>query len=122
VVDEPEACSFIVPAILRRGGLCVAISTGGASPTLAREVRNTLGEQLDPAYGELVDLLWRLRREWEAEAAFASLPLEARSRIWNEVARLPLLELLRAGDRQEAEAQARAVLTAAVTGSNSDDD
>lgn len=113
-VDDPDSGSFIVPAVIRHGSLCVAVSTGGASPTLARDVKALLAAQLDAAYGDLADLLWRLRREWEPEAIRAGVPPEARSEAWRAIARLPLLERLRAGDRQDAEELARAVLDHAM--------
>src|SRR5262245_27727347 len=42
VVDRPALCSFIVPAVVSRGDLTLAISTGGASPALAKKIRQTL--------------------------------------------------------------------------------
>src|SRR5487761_2243676 len=45
VADEPERCTFIAPSVLRRGGLQLAVSTGGASPALARRVREELEGQ-----------------------------------------------------------------------------
>src|ERR687888_97329 len=46
--DDPEHCDFILPSVLRRGELTVAVSTGGASPALSRAVR----EELDVYLGE----------------------------------------------------------------------
>lgn len=63
VVDEPELCSFHVPAVMRRGLLQLAISTGGASPALARRLRKQLEKQFGPSYGHLMGALARLRRE-----------------------------------------------------------
>ncbi len=50
VVDDPEHCHFIVPSIYRRGRLQVAVSTGGASPAMAKVIRKTLGETFGPEY------------------------------------------------------------------------
>src|SRR6266850_1726168 len=54
VVDRPEQCDFIVPSVLRRGALQIAVSTGGRSPALAREIRRRLEGLFDPDYAELV--------------------------------------------------------------------
>ena len=61
VVDQPELCTFQVPAVVRQGLLQIAISTGGASPALARRIRQELEKQFGPAYEELLDGLLELR-------------------------------------------------------------
>ena len=61
VVDQPELCTFQVPAVVRQGLLQIAISTGGASPALARRIRQELQEQFGPIYGELLEGLLELR-------------------------------------------------------------
>jgi len=62
VVDQPELCSFIVPSVVRRGDLCLSISTGGRSPALAQRLRRELEQSLDPFYGDYVSLLGELRQ------------------------------------------------------------
>src|SRR5581483_4101188 len=52
VVDQPERCHFYYPAIVRRGQLQIAISTGGLSPALASSIRRDLDEQFDAVYSE----------------------------------------------------------------------
>jgi precorrin-2 dehydrogenase/sirohydrochlorin ferrochelatase len=61
IVDTPEACDFIAPAIVRRGALQIAISTGGHSPTLAKRIRMQLEEAYGPEYGRLLEKLGRER-------------------------------------------------------------
>ncbi|MFZ5425697.1 MAG: precorrin-2 dehydrogenase/sirohydrochlorin ferrochelatase family protein [Thermodesulfobacteriota bacterium] len=61
IVDQPEKCSFIVPALFTQGDLTVAISTGGGSPALARKIRKGLGEFLGSEYGAALVLMSRLR-------------------------------------------------------------
>jgi len=61
IVDQPEKCSFIVPALFTQGDLTVAISTGGGSPALARKIRKGLGEFLGTEYGAALLLMSRLR-------------------------------------------------------------
>jgi len=62
VVDQPEFCSFIVPSIVRRGDLCLSISTGGRCPALAQRLRKELGHSIGPFYGDYVSLLGELRQ------------------------------------------------------------
>ena len=61
VVDQPELCSFIVPSTVRRGDLCLAISTGGKSPALAQHLRRKIEGELGPFYAVYVSLLGTLR-------------------------------------------------------------
>ncbi|MBM4294196.1 MAG: bifunctional precorrin-2 dehydrogenase/sirohydrochlorin ferrochelatase [Deltaproteobacteria bacterium] len=61
IADAPELCTFIVPAQVRRGDLIVAISTGGASPALARRLREELERSFGPEYGPYLALLQEVR-------------------------------------------------------------
>jgi precorrin-2 dehydrogenase/sirohydrochlorin ferrochelatase len=62
-VDDPENCDFYYPAVVRRGALQLAISTGGCSPALAQRLRHELEEQFGPEYAEWVDQLGEAREE-----------------------------------------------------------
>ncbi len=61
VVDDPDLSTFILPAVVRRGELTVAISTGGASPALARRIRERFEVEIGPEYAVLAALLAELR-------------------------------------------------------------
>ena len=63
VVDDPALCSFIVPAIVRRGELTVAVSTGGSSPALARRIRAKLEQDFGHEYEDLARVVGAVRRE-----------------------------------------------------------
>jgi precorrin-2 dehydrogenase/sirohydrochlorin ferrochelatase len=62
VLDRPELCTFIAPATVRRGQLQIAISTSGASPALAKILREELEEQFGESYAELLAILAGARR------------------------------------------------------------
>ncbi|RUM36736.1 MAG: hypothetical protein DSY57_05150 [Desulfobulbus sp.] len=61
VADQPERCTFHVPAVLRRGDLTIAVSTTGKSPALAAMVRQMLAEQYGEEYAQLLSLMGKLR-------------------------------------------------------------
>jgi precorrin-2 dehydrogenase / sirohydrochlorin ferrochelatase len=61
VADVPELCSFILPAILRRDPIAVAVSTGGASPALAQRLRDDIDALIRPEHTELARTLRELR-------------------------------------------------------------
>ncbi len=63
IVDEPELCSFTAPAVLRRGLLSIAISTNGACPALAKELRRRLEEFYGPEYETLLEKLQAIREQ-----------------------------------------------------------
>ena len=56
IVDVPEYCSFILPSVLRRGQLTIAVSTEGANPGLAKRIRQSLEELFPPAYSTYIQL------------------------------------------------------------------
>jgi len=62
VVDQPALCDFIVPSVLRRGRLAVAVSTGGASPAWARRIRERLEDGFGEEYERLLDALAAVRK------------------------------------------------------------
>jgi siroheme synthase-like protein len=81
VVDVPELCNFILPAVLRRDPIAVAVSTGGASPALAQRLRDDIAGVVRPEHAELAERLRELR-PW----AKAHLPTyEARRRYFADV-------------------------------------
>ena len=109
VVDNPDRCDFIVPAVARRGPLLIAISSQGASPALARRLRELVEAQIGPEYGELADLLGRLRPE-----VLAVPEEDKRRRVWEAILESCALALLREGRRQEAETEARRCISSVL--------
>jgi precorrin-2 dehydrogenase/sirohydrochlorin ferrochelatase len=95
VADEPQHCTFIVPAQVRRGELTLAISTGGASPALASQLRQELQQYFGPEYGPYLDLLKRVRTRLltERRAHPDNGPL------FHRLVQSPLREAVAQGDR-----------------------
>ncbi|HKN37093.1 MAG TPA: bifunctional precorrin-2 dehydrogenase/sirohydrochlorin ferrochelatase [Terriglobales bacterium] len=63
VVDVPELCDFFYPAVVQRGGLQIAVSTSGHSPSLAQRIRQDLEQQFGPGFAEWVAELGATRRD-----------------------------------------------------------
>jgi len=81
VVDDPELCDFIVPAVRQVGGVQIAVSTGGASPTVARDLAEHFVAQMDPSLADLVQLLAQVRPEVQTRISDASRRKEFLSAI-----------------------------------------
>ena len=112
IVDQPEKCSFIVPALFTQGDLTVAISTGGSSPALARKIRQGLGEFLGTEYGAMLVLMSRLR----PLVLGLGQGSPANSELFRELVNSPLLDALKLADAPRAEAILRDILPAALHG------
>ena len=81
VVDRPRHCDFIVPSVLRRGELQIAVSTGGRSPALAREIRKGLEPLFTPNWGDFVERVGQARRRARARTKSARSRLAAGERV-----------------------------------------
>lgn len=93
VVDDPALCSFIMPAIVDRSPVVIAVGTGGSAPVLARQVKARLEALLPQGLGELA----RFMGEWrERVRQRVSKPAERR-RLWETVSEGPVAEHLFAG-------------------------
>ncbi|MBN1102181.1 MAG: bifunctional precorrin-2 dehydrogenase/sirohydrochlorin ferrochelatase [Deltaproteobacteria bacterium] len=93
-VDQPSDCTFIVPSVLRRGDLVIAVSTSGKSPALARRVREQLEQIFGAEYESFLILMGLLREEILSRG----LSLEERSEIFRDLVQSDLLERIRSGD------------------------
>ena len=111
VVDVTPLCEFIVPAIIEKGSIQIAVSTGGKSPALARTLKEDLQRAIGPEYAEVNDVLGSLR-----SAAKEKLPTDIdRKRFFDGIIAQGILGMLREGKRREAYATiARACEAAGV--------
>ena len=106
VVDRPELCSFIMPAIVDRDPLTIAIGTGGAAPVLARLIRGRIEAAVPPAFGRLA----ALADEFRAELRRRLPDLATRRRTLEQLFTGRAAELLFAGREDEARAEFAAAL------------
>ncbi|MGZ4982437.1 MAG: precorrin-2 dehydrogenase/sirohydrochlorin ferrochelatase family protein, partial [Methylobacter sp.] len=101
VVDNPELCSFIFPAIIDRSPIIAAVSSGGAAPVLARLLRAKIETVIPPAYGHLAGLADRFRDKVKQH-----IKKSAQRRVfWENILQGSVAELVFAGKEQEAEQQ-----------------
>ncbi len=63
IADRPEACNFILPALVRRGDLTIAISTSGKSPAFAKKLRKELEQEFGPEYAVFLALMGAIRKK-----------------------------------------------------------
>ncbi len=98
--DRPELCDFIMPSIVDRAPMIVAVSSSGASPILARMIRARLETMLPSAYGKLAKFAGDFREKVMARLKSA----ETRRRFWERTLDGPLATLVFSGDEEAAAA------------------
>jgi siroheme synthase-like protein len=94
--DDPDRCDFILPSVMQRGDLTVAVSTGGASPALARIIREDLEGYLTEDWPQLVEIASQVRRELSKRAIRVS------ANRWLEALRGDFRRLIQEGKAGEA--------------------
>lgn len=110
VVDNPELANFIVPAVVSRGPLLIAVSTSGASPALARTIRKELERLYGAAFGRYLTFMAALRRRALRELREKG----ARERVLKAAASAEMLGLLRQQGVRAAKERALALTAAAA--------
>ncbi|MBK6742141.1 MAG: uroporphyrinogen-III C-methyltransferase [Hydrogenophilales bacterium] len=100
VVDKPEICSFIMPSIIDRSPVVVAVSSGGEAPVLSRLLRARLETLIPAAYGRLAALAGRFK----ARVRQRFTTTDKRRKFWENALLSPIAEMVFSGREQEAEA------------------
>lgn len=100
VVDQPDLCSFIMPAIVDRSPIIIAISTGGGVPVLARLLRARLESWIPATYGDLAQLAVKFRDRVKAKFHTTN----DRRIFWEDVLQGDVAEKMFAGKKVESEA------------------
>ena len=103
--DDPENCSFTLPAILRRGPITVSVSTGGHSPALAVWLRRHVDEEMGPEFEVLLSLLSDERQRLHGEGR------STEGLDWQSALDSDMLALIRAGNVQRARERLQACLS-----------
>ena len=106
VADVPDLCDFFVPATVARGPIRVSVTTGGASPALARRLRVLIEQVVGEEHGELADLMGELRGA--VMARFATQ--QERAAAWEKLLDSDVLALLRESRDDEARTLATRLL------------
>lgn len=99
-VDQPADCDFIVPSIVRKGDLSIAVSTSGKSPALAKSIRKQLDLQFGNEYQTFLALMGRLRKE----ILSSGLSQEENSRIFHKIVNSGILNALAEDNPEDVEA------------------
>jgi siroheme synthase-like protein len=106
VVDQPDLCNFITPALVTRGGLQISVSTGGGSPTLTQRVKREVAALIGEEYGVLLELAAEMR----AEAKYRVADFGRRKEVLRAFVESDALDMIRSGRLDEARAMARRFL------------
>jgi precorrin-2 dehydrogenase/sirohydrochlorin ferrochelatase len=103
--DDPAACTFTLPSVVRRGPLMVTVSTGGYSPAMAKWLRARIEQELGAEYETLVDLLSEARNDMKAAGR------STEEGDWQSALDSDMLDLIRAGQVDQAKERLRAWLS-----------
>lgn len=105
VADDPEGCNFHVPATVRRGGLSLAISTGGKSPAVASQIKQQLDNEFGPEYETLLDIMALVRQK--TGAATDMMSQADRKKIYKKIVQSDIIHWIKTGqvDRLQAHLQ-----------------
>ncbi len=110
--DSPDDGDYIVPSVVRRGELCVSISTGGANPMLAARLATEIETRFGPEYADYVELLGQMRLYIKSKTEIAAVRRRALADLL--AAEPLLLERLESGDTQTAQAVATEIVDAVL--------
>ena len=103
--DDPERCSFVLPAVARQGPVTVAISTAGWSPALASWLKEQFAAQMGPELGQLAEMLAEARSTLKAQGR------STEGIDWRPGLGWDMLDLIRQGRRAEAKERLEACLS-----------
>lgn len=98
IVDSPELCNFIVPSVVERGALTIAISTGGKSPAMAKKLRKELEDRYGFEYAKFLNLMGNLRKRISSQI----MDKKKREEIYKKLVDSDIIKLIRDGNDKSA--------------------
>ncbi len=96
IADRPEACNFILPSIVNRGNLVIAISTSGKSPAFAKKMRQDLEKEFGEEYDEFLQLMGAIRKKALSEKHEP----EAHKHLFEQLINRGLIDMIRNHDEE----------------------
>jgi precorrin-2 dehydrogenase/sirohydrochlorin ferrochelatase len=106
IADRPEVCTFVLPAIMCRGDLVIAVSTSNKSPAVAKYIRQAMEKEFGPEYATLLNLMGAIRQRFMAEAKSP----EAHKDLFGRLLAEGLVEMIREERREDVDALLEKVL------------
>lgn len=97
VVDVPELCNFIVPSVVERGDLLIAVSTSGKSPAMAKKIRGKLEKEFGREYAVFLDIMGKVREK----VLTGSKESDKNKKMFEKLVNSPMLKWIREGKKQE---------------------
>ncbi|MBI3398225.1 MAG: bifunctional precorrin-2 dehydrogenase/sirohydrochlorin ferrochelatase [Deltaproteobacteria bacterium] len=97
VVDVPDLCNFIVPSVVDRGDLLIAISTSGKSPAMAKKIRQRLEKEFGREYAVFLEIMGKIRDK----LLTISKESDKNKKMFERIINSPMLEWIRQGRKKE---------------------
>ncbi len=106
IVDRPQECTFVLPAIVKQGDLVIAISTAGKSPAFAKRLRQKLSGEFGPECGKFLDLMGAIRKKLLQKGKSP----EAHKYMFEQLIDEGLLKLVKHNNRKQIDTLLKKVL------------
>ena len=94
IADRPKACNFILPSIVNRGDLIIAISTSGKSPAFAKRLRKHLEKEFGDEYAQFLNLMGAIRKKLLSQ----DHEPEAHKHLFEQLIEMDIVQMLKDGD------------------------
>jgi len=108
VADDPQRCTFHVPATVRRGALTLSVSTGGRSPAVAARIRRNLETEFGPEYETLLQIMAQVRQQAGSDEDIPTQP--ERKKIYKKILHNDIIDWIRTGQTEKIREHLKDVL------------